>query len=315
MPLPIILITVLASLALLVLAVSLGCFLKVFYSPRRRPVREDEYPVPKGKIYDVHREQMVAWIKEIRAMERREVCITSFDGLRLHGTYYEYRKGAPIEIMFHGYRGTAERDLCGGVHRCFALGHSALIVDHRAAGGSEGHVITFGERERRDCLSWIDFTVSEIDPDARIILTGISMGAATVMLAASMELPENVVGVLADCGYTSTRAIVKKVIRDMHLPPAPLYPFVRLGALLFGHFDPDAHAPIESMKQCRLPVIFFHGDTDDFVPLRMSEENCDACTSEHKRLVIIHGAGHGLAFPVDQDGYLRAARDFFAPLT
>lgn len=223
MPLPIILITVLASLALLVLAVSLGCFLKVFYSPRRRPVREDEYPVPKGKIYDVHREQMVAWIKEIRAMERREVCITSFDGLRLHGTYYEYRKGAPIEIMFHGYRGTAERDLCGGVHRCFALGHSALIVDHRAAGGSEGHVITFGERERLDCLSWINFTVSEIDPDAGIILTGISMGAATVMLAASMELPENVVGVLADCGYTSTRAIVKKVIRDMHLPPrAPL---------------------------------------------------------------------------------------------
>lgn len=244
-------------------------------------------------------------------MEHADVSITSFDGLTLHGKYYECEKGAPIEILFHGYRGSAERDLCGGVHRCFAIGHNALIVDQRTAGSSEGHVITFGAKESRDCLAWVDFVIQKIDKNARIILTGISMGAATVMLAASMELPSNVIGVLADCGYTSTKAIIRKVIRDMKLPAKLLYPLVRLGARLFGGFDPEADSPIESMKRCRLPIIFFHGDTDDFVPCSMSEENYTACAADRKRLVIIHGAGHGLCFPVDPDTYLEELNRFF----
>lgn len=306
-----ILLTVLASIVLLFLIVTAGIFLKIFYSVRRRPKHAEEFPIPPGEIYEPHREQMVQWMKEIRSMDRRDVQITSFDGLTLHGKYYEYKKGAPTEILFHGYRGSAERDLCGGVHRCFEIGHNALIVDQRTAGKSDGHVITFGAKECYDCLAWVDFVLESIDKDAKIILTGISMGAATVMMAASMDLPKNVIGVLADCGYTSTKAIIQKVIRDMKLPAKLLYPLVRLGARLFGGFDPDAFSPIESMKKCKLPVIFFHGDTDDFVPCYMSEENYAACSAEQKRLVIIRGAGHGLCFPVDQETYFKELRDFF----
>jgi fermentation-respiration switch protein FrsA (DUF1100 family) len=222
---------------------------------------------------------MIEWIKEIRAMDHRSVEITSDDGLTLRGKYFEYEKGAPIEILFHGYQGSAERDLSGGVYRCHMLGHSALVVDHRASGRSEGRVITFGAKESLDCLRWVDFVLREIDPDARIILTGISMGAATVMIASSMKLPQNVIGVLADCGYTSTKDIIKKVIRDMRLPADLLYPLAWLGARIFGRFTPDSPSPIESMKKCTLPVIFFHGDTDDFVPHTMSEENFKACAS------------------------------------
>jgi fermentation-respiration switch protein FrsA (DUF1100 family) len=287
------------------------CFFKIFFAFEKKS--KEEYPIPEGEIYKAHRDQMVAWMKEINAMEHKDVCIRSYDGLKLVGKYYEYEKGAPIEILFHGYRGTSYRDLCGGVYRCHALGRSALIVDHRASGESDGRIITFGEKERHDCLSWVDFVINNIDKDAKIIITGISMGAATVMSAASMSLPKNVIGVLADCGYTSTREIIKKVIRDMKLPAELLYPFARLGARLFGGFDPDSSSPIESMKKCTLPVIFFHGDKDDFVPLSMSEENYAACASEHKRLVVIKGAGHGLAFPVDQETYLSELCDFFAP--
>lgn len=304
-------IAVLGSVTLLLLTVTVAIFLKIFYSVRKKPKNTEEYPTPPGEVYDPHREQMVRWIKEIRAMDRKDVQITSFDGLTLRGKYYEYKKGAPTEILFHGYRGTAERDLCGGVYRCFHIGHNALIVDHRGGGESDGHVITFGAKESRDCLAWIDFVLQHIDKDAKIILTGISMGAATVMTAASMDLPPNVIGVLADCGYTSTKAIIKKVIKDMRLPADLLYPLVRLGARLFGRFDPDAASPIASMKKCKLPVIFFHGDTDDYVPCNMSEENFAACAAEKKRLVIIHGAGHGLCFPVDMETYFRELSAFF----
>ena len=137
------------------------------------------------------------------------------------------------------------------------------------------------------------------------------MGAATVMIAAGEPLPRNVIHVLADCGYTSTRAIISKVMRDLGLPPRLLYPLARLSAILFGGFDPDARSPIDSMTRCRLPIIFFHGDADDFVPYEMSVENYNACISDRKEHVTIKGAGHGVAFPVDQEGYKDAARAFF----
>lgn len=288
------------------------CFLLIFYNFRFK--EKEEYPIPKGEIYEPYREDMINWIKEVRALPKREFSIRSFDGLTLRALYYECDKDAPIEVMMHGYRGTGERDLSGGVARCFALKHNALIIDHRASGQSDGHVITFGVYESRDCLKWVDLVLREINPNAKIILTGISMGASTVLVAASNKLPDNVVGVLADCGFTSPRAIIKKVMRDLKLPANLLYPVARLGARIFGGFDPDAVSPIASMKRCTLPVIFFHGDADAFVPHTMSIENYEVCTGE-KRLVIVKGAGHGLAFPADREQYLEALHEFFDPKT
>ena len=171
---------ILLAALLLVLATSLICFLKVFYTSRRE--KWPEYPVPAGEIYAPHHEKMIEWIKLARALPHKEVSIRSFDGLRLCGNYYEFEKGAPIDILFHGYHGSSEQDLSGGVYRCQRLGHNVLIVDHRAAGKSEGHVITFGVNESRDAAAWVQYVVENIDPNAKILLGGISMGAATVMM-------------------------------------------------------------------------------------------------------------------------------------
>ena len=96
-----------------------------------------------------------------------------------------------------------------------------------------------------------------------------------------------------------------------HLPPAVFYPFVRLGAKLFGHFDIDELSPVEAMKKAKVPVFFIHGDADNFVPFSMSEENYEACTAR-KVLVTIKGAGHGLCYPVGIEEYENALREFFA---
>jgi len=145
--------------------------------------------------------------------------------------------------------------------------------------------------------------------DVRIILCGISMGASTVLMAAGNPLPNNVIGVLADCGYSAAPEIIKTVIRQMHLPVGLVYPFVRLGAKLFGGFDPEDASPVEAVKQCRIPVIFFHGDCDDYVPCRMSQENFDACGAV-KKLVFTPGAGHGMCYLCDGESYVAALREF-----
>ncbi len=298
-----------AALAFLALALTVVCFYLVFYVPRRKPKDEEAIVLPVGKIYEPYRELMTNWIKQARALPHEDVAITSFDGLTLRGKYYEYEPDAPVEIMFHGYRGNAERDMAGGVQRSFACGHSALVVDQRAAGSSDGHVISFGVNESRDCRAWVEFAVNHFGPDVKLILTGISMGAATVVMAAGTELPKNVVGVLADCGYTSAREIIKKCIRQIKLPENLLYPFIKLAAKLFGRFDLEQTPPIEAAKRCRVPVIFIHGEADDFVPCEMSVQNYEACVSP-KLLYTVPGAGHGLAFPVDEEGYLRELRKF-----
>lgn len=297
---------ILAVLALLTLLISYICFDMAF---KVKPdINEgEEYPIPPGKIYEPHRDTMRTWMERTRQLPFREFSITSFDGLKLYGKYYECQPGAPIELMFHGYRGLAERDLCGGVQRCFRLGRNALLVDQRTAGKSEGKVITFGIKERRDCVSWAEFMAREF-PGSKLILTGISMGASTVLMASELPLPEAVVGIIADCGFTSPKAIIKKVIRQMKLPPNLAYPFVRLGARLYGGFDLEETSALEAMKHCRLPIFFAHGEADNYVPCQMSLDNYNACTAP-KQLLTVPGAGHGLCYIVDKDGYLAALRE------
>lgn len=301
---------ILIGLAALVLLIAFLCFYLVFFVPKHGPVAPDAFPVPEGAVYVPFHEKMIHWMKDVRALPHEDFYITSHDALKLHGRYYEYAPGAPIELMVHGYRGNADRDLCGGVQRCFKLGRSCLLIDQRASGESEGNVITFGIREHLDCRNWVDFMVEHFGEDVQIILTGISMGASTVLMAAGKPLPPQVKGVLADCGFTSAKAIIEKVCRQIKLPPRILYPFIRLSAMLFGKFDPDSYSALEAVKTATLPVIFFHGETDDFVPCDMSKENYAACASR-KALVIIPEAGHGLCYPVDPQGYLKELREFF----
>ena len=304
------LILCLCAIASVILIIAYICYRMTFRAAKRQPLGPDEYRTPKGAVYDPHREFMIGLMKQLRAMDCETFTITSHDGLKLVAQYYEYAPGAPMELMFHGYRSTSESDLCGGVQRCFSLGRSAVLVHQRGCGESEGHVISFGVNEHRDCLAWVDFLVRHFGEEVKIYLTGISMGAATVLMAAGKPLPKQVVGVIADCGYTSPKAIIQKVAKDRGFPPKLVYPLIRLGAKVYGNFDPEEYSPIEAVKTIHVPVVFIHGETDSFVPCSMSEENYKACASEQKHLFTVANTGHGLAYLIDPEGYKQALKTF-----
>ena len=303
------LLLIIPGLCALILLASLACFFLTFYATNTKP--KEAFPLPKGAIYEPYHDLMRHWMQKSRSMPHEDVSITSFDGLTLRGRYFEQIPGAPMELMFHGYRGSGERDLCVGIQRAFSLGRNVLIVEQRTSWNSEGHVITFGVREYRDCLAWVDFAVKKFGPDVTIQLTGISMGATTVLMAAGQPLPPNVKGVLADCGFTSAKAIICKILRQLGLPANLIYPLIWLGAKLYGGFDLRDSDAKRALQTCTLPVIFIHGESDDFVPCSMSEENYNACPSP-KAFLTIPGAGHGLAYVVDPDAYLDAMAAFFS---
>ena len=302
-------ITIIALLLLSFLLIIIS-FVITFKSSKPKKKRKEEFEMPPGKIYLPYKEQLIEWMKQYRSLPQEDFYITSYDGLKLHGKYFEFVKGAPIEIMFHGYRGNAERDLCGGVERCKRANINVLVVDQRAHGESEGKAITFGIKERFDCKSWVDFAVKHFGDDVVLYITGISMGASTVLMASSLDLPSNVKGIVADCGFSSPKEIIKETVKKMHLPPKLMYPFIKFGAKVFGKFNIEETSPLEELKKCKIPVIFFHGDTDNFVPHYMSQDNFEACASEKKKIIITPNAGHGLCFMLDMDGYIKELQEF-----
>lgn len=294
---------ILLGIAAIILIASYICFRMAFYVSTKRKKSGVSLELPNAEEYKIYDEKIAMWQQELFSRSYEEVSIRSFDGLTLYGKYYEFTPGAPVELLFHGYRSTAERDLSGGLERCARLGRNVILVHHRASGKSDGHVITFGINESKDCLAWTKYLVERFGEDVKIFIGGISMGGATVAMASAMELPKNVVCGVIDCAFTSPKEIICKTIADMKLPPTLCYPLVKLGARIYGHFDLEENSPIEAVKKSHIPLVVIHGATDDFVPTKMGERIYDACQSK-KKLYIVPNAAHGLAYPANPDEYV-----------
>lgn len=290
-----------------VLWISRFCYRIAFYSMNEK--EQDIYAIPPGKQYEAVADQILELIHEVESLSYEIVSVTAKDGLHLVGRYYHFRDGAPVMILFHGYRGNGRREFAGNNRIAEKLGFNVIAVDERAHGKSGGHTITFGIKERYDCLAWANYAAERFGSDIPIVLSGVSMGAATVLMASSLPLPKSVKAIIADCPYSSPKAIIQKVSADVKLPPKLAYPFVVIGALLFGKFRLWQSSPVEAVRRANVPILLIHGDDDRFVPCEMSEEIFDACSSGGE-LVIVPGAGHALSYFVDTDRYVRKVSAF-----
>lgn len=300
--------TVLAALLILLAAAFLLITRWAFQQAFAPPRGLDPLALPEGEQYERQRPRMEALIAEMAAIPYEEIRIRGRDGTPLFARYYHVRDGAPLQIQVHGYHGSAIRDFCGGNKLAREAGHNTLIIDQRAHGESGGRAVTFGIRERYDCLDWIEEANRRFCPPA-IILSGVSMGAATVLMTASLSLPANVRGIIADCPYSSPDKIIAKVCGEMGFPPRLTMPFVRLGGLLWGDFNLCAASPKESVMQARVPILLIHGEDDHFVPCAMSREIA-RCAGNHCRLEIFPHAGHGLSFIEDFPRYAAVVEEF-----
>ena len=285
-----------------VFCISLYTYKRCFYAAVR-PVENIEN-VPGGEQYQAVKERLVEISRIMEMADCERVTMTARDGTALAGRDYCVREGAPLMILFHGYRSMALRDSAGGFALAHKLDMNVLAVDQRSHGKSEGHVITFGIRERLDCLSWIEYANSRLGASTPIILSGLSMGAATVLMATELDLPSNVVCVMADCPYSSPAAIIHKVCLDEHFPADLCAPLIWLGARIFGKFNLSEASAVTAVEKAQIPIILFHGEDDRFVPCDMSREIFDHCGCRAE-LHTFPDAGHGLCYISDPRRYER----------
>ena len=249
-----------------------------------------------------------AAIAEFEKAEYETVSITSHDGLKLTGRYYHVKDGAPVQIQFHGYKGTAFRDFCGGNKLARDLGQNTLLIDERCHGRSEGKTICFGIKEKYDCLAWARYAAERFG-DVPIVLSGVSMGGATVLMASELDLPKNVRCIIADCPYSSPEEIIGSESKKIGIPAALGMPFIKMGAFIYGKLKLSGGAT-EAVKNAKVPIMIIHGEDDRFVPCEMSRK-IHAANPKMIRLETFPDAGHGMSYMNDAKRYEKITEEFF----
>lgn len=280
------------------------CFYWIaFYNPESRHLE----PVRTKWSRHFRREEMLS--QSMEALPFEQVWITSRDGLRLCGRYYHICHGAPLLIQFHGYRGNGFRDCSAGNHVARHLGYNTLVVDQRAHGMSQGDTMTFGIRERWDCVCWAEYARNRFGPEIPIFLYGVSMGAATVLMTQELPLPENVAGIIGDCPYSSPVGIIRKICRDIHIPEFLSVPLGRAAARLWGHFSLTEASAEEAVKHGKIPMLLIHGTEDKYILPEMSREIQANCVVECF-LELFPGATHAGSCLTDMGRYSKVVASF-----
>lgn len=281
---------------------------KIFYvSRRKRPL--DPYAALSSPYLEGVRDTVKKQIDELSLHPCEEIRIKAKDGVPLFGRYYSGRKDAPVCILFHGYKSSPHTDLSGVALTMLSHGIGTVIVDQRAHGKSGGVTVSFGIKERFDCLRWANYAEERFGEGKKIVLFGISMGAASVLMSTELDLPSGVCAVIADCPYSEPSAIIKRVIKNRGLPAKAVYPIVYLSALLFGRFSLSAATARLAIKKARTPILLIHGDKDNFVPHSMSED-IHSANPDISKLFTASGAGHCESFAVEKERYAREVLSF-----
>lgn len=306
----VILLIILAIFTLLSILVSALLFR---FACKRVKTKKSKSAAKLAEVTPDSRDQIIQdGMAYLLAQPQDEVSIKSHDGLTLCGVFYpaHCKKAERTILCVHGFYSYGLHDF--GAVAEFYLNNQCnmLVIDHRAHGKSEGKYRTFGVKERLDVVDWAQWLVNR-DAETPIYLDGISMGCSTVLMACSMLLPKQVVGVIADCGYTSPKEIFTHVLKLwFHLPAFPVLPIAGIFCRLFAGFSiqEDTRRHIADLK---LPIMFFHGADDNFVPTYMSQHNYDACSSPHKSIKITEKAGHGESYLMDRPGCEQHIQDFW----
>lgn len=295
--------------AIALMTVVSGVYLFVFGCVRRKELPwlvEEEIRKTPYKEFSKHIQSANVWLAEHDA---EDVWITSCDGLKLHALWIPARDPKGTMLLAHGYRSCPLLDFGLALEFYHEKGFNLLIPDQRAHGKSEGRYITFGVKESTDVRKWIEFHNGRFGR-IPMVLSGLSMGASTVLYLADKCLPDNVRGIIADCGFTSPKDILSSVFRSVtHLPAMPSVVIAEICARCFAGFSLWECDTRRSLSAARIPVLMIHGNEDGFVPCDMSRQGYEACTGE-KQLLIVEGADHGVSYLVDPDRYKEIVNSF-----
>ncbi len=238
--------------------------------------------------------------------------IRSVDGLLLHASFFKATDAERIVILCHGYKGSGFGDFANIARFLHEQNCDLLFIDERCCGKSEGEYITFGAREKYDIRSWAYFMEHHNPENLPIYLYGQSMGAASLLMASEYRLPENVRGLIADCGFRSMKAQMQDMAASwfhIHWIGLMLFRMEFFCNLLAG-FSMKEASTAKAMRTNKIPVLFFHGKKDTYVSPVNSIYHYTSCRAK-KELILVAKARHLCSNYVSPELYRKKLLQFF----
>ena len=258
---------------------------------------------------------MKPWMDSIRAGGHlRDTFVVSPAGARQHA-YYPACDDAcgKTAVLVHGYKDSAIKFFYFGRMYNRDLHYNVLMPDLHAHGLSDGNDIQMGWKDADEVLNWIKVAEEIFRDDnyrTAMIVHGVSMGAATTMNVSGKDLPEYVNAFVEDCGYTSVWDEFSMQLKEMFGLPA--FPLMHSTSLLcnmkYGWNFKEA-SPLISVSRCTRPMLFIHGDADDFVPFSMMQPLYDA-KPEPKEFWVAPGSANANAYRDHPEEYTAVVRQF-----
>ena len=293
---------VIVILILILLLAFVGAY--TFFAACRRK-KELPWHNPEGlrnTPYEKHIQLIMHSTQWLKDHNPQDIYIDSRDGLRLHGLWIPAENPRGTILLAHGYRSTMLVDFGMVLDMYHNEGMNLLIPEQRSHGKSEGKYITFGVKESQDMLCWIAYHNEHLS-DCSIVVSGLSMGASTVMYMLDEQLPSNVKAAICDCGFTSPADIIGKIFRETaHFPSGLFIRIADVFARLFAGFSFYEKDIRITLQKNQIPILLVHGLADDFVPCRMTQE-AFACCSGEKYLILAKDAAHGYSYMYAKDEY------------
>ncbi|MEI0561167.1 alpha/beta hydrolase [Brachyspira pilosicoli] len=273
----------------------------------------------KKRVLEIKKNSKEETKEEILEKEKRrewfeksqiDVYTKTSDNLKVHAHFIENKNSNIYTIIVHGYESKGSNMRYYG-EKFFNMGYNVLLIDLRTHGLSEGNSYGMGYLEKEDILAWIKYILS-INSNADIILFGISMGAESIMIALSQNIPSNVKLAIEDSGYTNANEQLGNRLKiSYHLPYFPFIPTISLiTKLRIGYFFSEANA-LKSVSKTKTPILFIHGSEDDLVPLEMMERLYNACSSNKDKL-IVEGAYHISSAKHNETLYWKKIKEFIS---
>jgi len=263
---------------------------KVIYIPLRNMEKISEYE-SQNPSFDIE------WYEKL---DKEDVTIPSPFGYMISGTFIRNERSDGRTIIFcHGV--TVSR-ICMVKYAAmyYRRGWNLFLYDHRRHGNSGGKTTTYGYFEKHDLKEVVDYVRGKIG-SAIIGIHGESMGAATLLQYAGME--DKADFYIADCPYSSLWELLRYLLkRDYHLPAFPLMQIADIFIRLQAKFSVISVNPYDDVKNINKPVLFIHGEADDYVPTSMSIEMHKA-KKGFAEIYIAPGAGHALSMRTDPETY------------
>lgn len=230
------------------------------------------------------------------------------DGLKLQARFYD-RHSDVMVLAMHGYRSTPTADPGLFFEMYQKMGYDYCTPYQRASGESEGDYITFGYEEKYDVLAWCKLLM-EKNPNYKIILHGVSMGASTVLMAASLNCDFPIKVVIADCAYNRLEdELTHQTSLIPHLPKLGLVKGVDLCCQYFLNFKLSDVCVENFVASNQIPTLFIHGQLDNFVPYD-NVNQLYAANASKKEILVIEDAQHAMSYVKNPVAYEAKVKGF-----